>query len=87
MERSEGMGLADTIEGMFSDDWLDRVKAEYEQTMIRYAKLHQLQETDQDPILRRQSNIMAQYLRILYERIEAEENRRKQALEDVEARR
>lgn len=81
------MELADTIEKMFSNDWLDRVKAEYEQTMIRYAKLHQLQETDQDPILRRQSNVMAQYLRILYERIEAEENRRKQALEDVEPRR
>lgn len=82
------MELADTIEGMFSDDWLDRVKAEYEQTKIRYEKLTKyLAENNNDPILKRQKGIMAEYLKILYERIEFEENRRKQALEDVEPRR
>ena len=82
------MELADTIEKMFSSDWLDRLKAEYEQTKIRYDKLVNkfMEEHNDDPILRRQRGIMAQYLYILAERIADEENKRKLD-RDTEARR
>ena len=82
------MELSDTIEKMFSSDWLDRVKAEYEQTKIRYEKLtnYLAENANTDPILKRQKGIMAEYLKILYERIEYEENKRKLD-RDTEARR
>lgn len=35
------MELKDTIDGMLSDDWKDRLKAEYNQLRIRTAKLSQ----------------------------------------------
>ncbi len=34
--------LKDTIEGMNSDDYKDRFRAEYFQTKIRYEKLHKI---------------------------------------------
>ena len=36
------MELKDTVDLMLSDDWKDRLKAEYRQTKIRYEKLHKL---------------------------------------------
>lgn len=36
------MELKDTVDLMLSDDWKDRLKAEYWQTKIRYEKLHKL---------------------------------------------
>ncbi len=36
------MELKDTVDLMLSDNWKDRLKAEYWQTKIRYEKLHKL---------------------------------------------
>lgn len=36
------MKLKDTIDLMTSDNWVDRFKAEYLQTKIRYEKLHRM---------------------------------------------
>lgn len=41
-KRIKMMELKDTVEMMQSDDFKERFKAEYLQTKIRYAKLHQM---------------------------------------------
>lgn len=68
------MELKDTIKLMLSDDWRDRLKAEYWQTVIRLRKLHtyninleafpELQDKLDSPAwyLVRQEEIMREYL-------------------------
>lgn len=36
------MKLAETVELMTSDNWVDRIRAEYLQTKIRYENLHRI---------------------------------------------
>ena len=40
--RYTNMSLIDTADLMASEDWKDRVKAEYWQTQIRYERLHKM---------------------------------------------
>lgn len=42
MPNMRAMELRDTVEMMNSPDYRERFKAEYHQTKIRYAKLHQI---------------------------------------------
>lgn len=87
------MELVDTIEGMLSRDKIEQIKAEREQTTLRYKEIErQIQQaTEEKAILKRQKGIMAEYLLILNERIEYEEARRKEAhdriMELIEGRR
>lgn len=77
------MELKDTIEMMNSDDYVERFKAEYYQTKIRYEKLHKMiikyeaGTLDFDPtcsieILKHQKSYMGQYLYCLEVRAEIE---------------
>lgn len=77
------MVLKDTIRLMQSDDYEDRLKAEYHQTRIRYEKLHRLcirydaDTLEFNPvcsvkILKKQVKQMRKYLRILEIRAEIE---------------
>ena len=71
------MELKDTINLMLSDDWKDRLKAEYWQTVIRERNLHaynikleafpELQDNLDSPAwyLARQEELMTEYLHFL----------------------
>lgn len=77
------MELKDTIEYMNSDNYMDRFKAEYYQTKIRYDKLHEILikhdavmlsfELTNEDILRHQAAAMGIYLYLLEERAELEQ--------------
>ena len=67
------MELLDTVEFMVSDDYKNRMKAEYFQTKIRYDKLHKMivkyesNTLDFEPscsieLLKKQASAMWQYL-------------------------
>lgn len=67
------MELLDTVEFMVSDDYKNRMKAEYFQTKIRYDKLHKMivkyesNTLDFEPscsleLLKKQASAMGQYL-------------------------
>lgn len=74
--------LKDTIELMTSDDYKDRFRAEYQQTKIRYDKLHKMLvrhdagtlpfEPANVELLREQAAAMGRYLYLLEERAEIE---------------
>ena len=77
------MELKDTVELMLSDDHNDRLRAEYEQVVIRSAKLAEIiSKADSGTlefelktpmeILRRQHMAMADYMFILYTRLAME---------------
>ena len=77
------MELKDTVEEMLSDDYIQRFKAEYNQTKIRYNKLHKMlvkyeaKTLDFEPscpinILQMQANYMGNYLKQLEIRAEIE---------------
>ena len=77
------MELKETIDGMLSADYKERFKAEYQQTKIRYQKLHNmlikadagtLEFTPTCPLelLREQKAAMGKYLYILEVRAEME---------------
>ena len=78
------MELKDTIELMTSDDYKDRFRAEYQQTKIRYDKLHKMLikydagtlpfELVNISVLRNQAAAMGRYLYILETRAEIEKN-------------
>lgn len=76
------MELKDTIEGMLSDDYKERFKAEYKQTKIRYYKLIEIlikadentlefKLTNKD-LLIEQYKAMYKYIAILEQRAIAE---------------
>lgn len=67
------MDLKDTVEGMLSEDYKERFKAEYLQTKIRYEKLHTMivkyeagvlnfQPTCPIELLKNQAKYMGMYL-------------------------
>ena len=77
------MELLDTVELMVSDDYKNRMKAEYLQTKIRYDKLHKMivkyesNTLDFEPscsldLLKKQVSAMGQYLYYLECRAEIE---------------
>ena len=77
------MELKDTIELMQSEDYKERFKAEYQQTKIRYDKLHAMiikyeagkldfQPTCPIDLLRQQASYMGNYLYCLEVRAELE---------------
>ena len=77
------MELLDTVELMVSDDYKNRMKAEYLQTKIRYDKLHKMivkyesNTLDFEPscsleLLKKQASTMGQYLYCLEMRAEIE---------------
>ena len=76
------MELKDTIALMTSDDYKDRFRAEYQQTKIRYDKLHKMLvkydagtlhfEPENVGLLKSQSDVMERYLYILETRAEIE---------------
>ena len=69
------MNLKDTVDLMLSDNYLDRLKAEYLQAKIRYDKLFNklCEEYDrysqQTVILERQLDIMREYINVLEDRL------------------
>ena len=77
--RRNNMQLSDTVELMLSNDWKDRLKAEYWQTRIRVEKLNDYLDSDEimeSPdggmdllLLTTQRDIMYSYLTSLYNRI------------------
>ena len=77
------MELLDTVELMVSDNYKNRMKAEYLQTKIRYDKLHKMivkyesNTLNFEPscsleLLKKQANAMGQYLYYLECRAEIE---------------
>lgn len=77
------MELLDTVELMVSDDYKNRMKAEYFQTKIRYDKLHKMivkyesNTLDFEPscsleLLKKQASAMGKYLYCLECRAEIE---------------
>lgn len=77
------MELKDTIDLMTSDDYKDRFKAEYRQTMIRYSKLYTmlhdwkngtLEFTPRCPmeLYEKQLKAMEDYIQVLVKRAELE---------------
>lgn len=77
------MELLDTVELMVSDDYKNRMKAEYLQTKIRYDKLHKMivkyesNTLDFEPscsldLLKKQASAMGRYLYYLECRAEIE---------------
>lgn len=77
------MELKDTVNLMNSEDYNDRLKAEYFQTKIRYDKLHKMLvkraagTLDFEPkcsvaLLTEQKRYMGEYLRVLETRAEIE---------------
>lgn len=77
------MELKDTVDLMNSEDYNDRLKAEYFQTKIRYGKLHKMLvkraagTLDFEPkssvaLLTEQKRYMGEYLRVLETRAEIE---------------
>lgn len=77
------MELKDTVDLMNSEDYNDRLKAEYFQTKIRYDKLHKMLvkraagTLDFEPkcsvaLLTEQKRYMGEYLRVLKTRAEIE---------------
>ena len=77
------MNLEDTINLMLSSDYHDRFIAEYEQTKIRYEKLHRMivkyeadtlefSPTCSIELLKEQKRFMGEYLRCLEIRAEIE---------------
>lgn len=77
------MELKDTINGMCSEDYKERFKAEYWQTKIRYQKLHDVvvkyeagtlnfEPSCSLVLLKSQANHMGHYLYILEMRAEIE---------------
>lgn len=77
------MELKDTITLMTSEDYKDRFIAEYQQTKIRYDKLHKMLvrydagtlnfELTNISLLREQAAAMGRYLYLLEERAELEQ--------------
>jgi len=77
------MELKDTITFMTSEDYKDRFIAEYQQTKIRYDKLHKMLvrydagtlnfELTNISLLREQAAAMGRYLYLLEERAELEQ--------------
>lgn len=77
------MELKDTIKLMTSEDYKDRFIAEYQQTKIRYDKLHKTLvrhdagtlpfELTNISLLREQAAAMGKYLYLLEERAELEQ--------------
>ena len=77
------MELKDTIKLMTSEDYKDRFIAEYQQTKIRYDKLHKMLvrydagtlhfEVTNISLLREQAAAMGKYLYLLEERAELEQ--------------
>ena len=77
------MELKDTITLMTSEDYKDRFIAEYQQTKIRYDKLHKMLvkydagtlhfEPTNTSLLREQAAAMGRYLYLLEERAELEQ--------------
>lgn len=76
IERNFSMELKDTVELMLSDDYKDRLEAEYIQTKIRYVKLvmalFNIESLDIDDkmkeLMDKQKEAMSDYLDILRER-------------------
>lgn len=73
------MELLDTVELMVSDDYKNRMKAEYLQTKIRYDKLHKMivKYESNEPscsleLLKKQASAMGQHLYYLECRAEIE---------------
>lgn len=77
------MQLIDTVELMLSDDYKNRMKAEYLQTKIRYDKLHKMiakyesitlnfEPSCSLDLLKKQASAMEQYLYYLECRAEIE---------------
>lgn len=77
------MELIDTIEMMTSEDYQERFKAEYQQTKIRYDRLHKLivkyeaGTLDFEPkcsldLLKKQAGAMGNYLHVLEIRAQVE---------------
>lgn len=77
------MELKDTVDLMNSEDYNDRLKAEYFQTKLRYDKLHKMLvkraagTLDFEPkcsvaLLTEQKRYMGEYLRVLETRAEIE---------------
>lgn len=75
-KRRNSMKLNDTVKLMKSEDWKDRFRAEYWQTVLRYDALHQMcvkyaaGTLDFEPncsldLLKQQRSIMSEYLDIL----------------------
>lgn len=78
------MELKDTINGMCSEDYKERFIAEYQQTKIRYQKLHDMivkyeagtlnfEPSCSLALLKSQANNMGQYLYTLEVRAEIEQ--------------
>lgn len=77
------MELKDTITLMTSEDYKDRFIAEYQQTKVRYDKLHKMLvrydagtlnfELTNISLLREQAAAMGRYLYLLEERAELEQ--------------
>lgn len=79
------MELLNTIKDMLSDDYRDRMAAEYDQLLIRFFALknhievydkmpsiHNRAEDDKVDDMRIQADIMEQYIKILRKRIDKE---------------
>lgn len=77
------MELKDTVDLMTSDDYIERFKAEYFQTKIRYDKLHKMlikraagklefEPATSTVLMNEQKRYMGEYLRILETRAEIE---------------
>lgn len=77
------MKLVDTIKGMLSDNYYERLMAEYDQLYIRYMKLkHYMDNYRKNPyslefhgdieLLEHQLEYMREYLQILHLRIDKE---------------
>lgn len=78
------MELKDTVEGMASANYKERFRAEYQQTKIRYDRLHELlvkydagkltfEPTCGIDWLRKQAKYMGKYLYVLEVRAQLEE--------------
>lgn len=63
------MDLKDTMAGMLSDDWEERLRAEYHQVKIRHARLLKVccreEVTLKVEMMRHQERIMREYMRCL----------------------
>lgn len=76
IERDCNMELKDTVELMLSDDYKDRLEAEYLQTKVRYVKLvnalSNIESLDIDDkmkeLMNKQKDVMSEYMDILRER-------------------
>lgn len=76
------MKLKDTVAGMVSDNYKERLQAEFDQTIIRYYALQtdltemgerrNLADLKKIEVYRKQCSILEEYIRVLQERADVE---------------